>query len=736
MTTSLANPASLDLEISGMTCAACAGRVERALRAVPGVTEASVNLATERARVQGGAAGDALVAAVSAAGYEARVASDETAPAAAAEPDFWEGAGPVWIAAALSLPLVLPMVAGWFGSDWMLPAWVQWLLATPVQFVIGARFYKAGWKAVRAGAGNMDVLVALGTSAAYGLSLWLWWRAGEDPMPHLYFESAAVVITLVRLGKWLEVRAKRQTAQAIRALQALRPDTARVRSADGTLRETPVTQVRVGDVVSVRAGERIPVDAVVLEGASHVDESMLTGESLPVPKREGDRVTAGAIATDGVLLVRTTAIGADTMLSRIIRLVEDAQAAKPPIQQLVDRVSAIFVPVVLVTALLTLAGWAMAGAGWETAIVNAVAVLVIACPCALGLATPSAIMAGTGAGARRGILIADAQALERAQQVDFVVFDKTGTLTIGQPRVTAVQAAPGVDATALLDQLAALQAENTHPLAQATREYAVEQGRTITPAQSPEVLAGRGTRGIVNGASLQLGNARWMEELGLDRSALQAHADALEAQGNTVSWLAQTTPAGVQLRGVIAFGDALKPGAKEAVAALHARGVRTALVTGDNAGAARSVAEALGIDEVAAQVLPQDKAARVTAWQQGGHVVAMVGDGINDAPALAAADVGIAMATGTDVAMQAAGITLMRGEPRLVSDALDLSRRTVAKIRQNLFWAFIYNVVGIPLAAFGLLSPTFAGAAMAFSSVSVVTNALMLRRWQASGDRA
>ncbi|KMW44527.1 heavy metal translocating P-type ATPase [Ralstonia insidiosa] len=728
--------ASTDLDISGMTCAACAGRVERALRAVPGVTEASVNLATERARVHGGATRDALVAAVTAAGYEARVAADETAAPVATETDFWDGAGPVWIAAALSVPLVLPMIAGWFGAEWMLPAWVQWLLATPVQFVIGARFYKSGWKAARAGAGNMDLLVALGTSAAYGLSLWLWWRAGADAMPHLYFESAAVVITLVRLGKWLEVRAKRQTAQAIRALQALRPDTARVRGVDGTLRDTPVAKVRVGDVVSVRAGERIPVDAVVLEGASHVDESMLTGESLPVPKREGDRVTAGAIATDGVLLVRTIAIGADTMLSRIIRLVEDAQAAKPPIQQLVDRVSAIFVPAVLVAAVLTLAGWAITGAEWETAIVNAVAVLVIACPCALGLATPSAIMAGTGAGARRGILIADAQALERAQQVDFVVFDKTGTLTVGQPRVTAVEAAPSVDADALLDQLAALQAENTHPLAHATRAYAVEQGRSITPAQSPEVLAGRGTRGIVNGASLQLGNARWMDELGLDRSALQARADALEAQGNTVSWLAQSGEGGVQLRGLIAFGDALKPGAKAAVAALQARGVRTALVTGDNAGAARTVAAALGIDEVAAQVLPQDKAARVTAWQQSGHVVAMVGDGINDAPALAAADVGIAMATGTDVAMQAAGITLMRGEPRLVSDALDLSRRTVAKIRQNLFWAFIYNVVGIPLAAFGLLSPTFAGAAMAFSSVSVVTNALMLRRWQVSGDRA
>ncbi|WP_197368103.1 heavy metal translocating P-type ATPase, partial [Ralstonia solanacearum] len=599
-TASLADAASLDLEIQGMTCAACAGRVERALRAVPGVVAASVNLATERARIQRAddVSGDALVAAVVAAGYEARIASDEVAAAPAGiEPGFWDGPGPVWVSAALSLPLVAPMVAGWLGAGWMLPAWLQWLLATPVQGVIGARFYRAGWKALRAGAGNMDLLVALGTSAAYGLSLWLWWRADAGDMPHLYFESAAVVITLVRLGKWLEARAKRQTAQAIRALQALRPDTARVRGADGTLRDVPVARVRVGDAVSVRAGERIPVDGTVEEGASHVDQSMLTGESLPVPKRAGDHVTAGAIAADGVLLVRTTAIGADTMLSRIIRLVEDAQAAKPPIQQLVDRVSAVFVPVVLAAALVTLTGWMIAGAGWEHAIVNAVAVLVIACPCALGLATPSAIMAGTGAGARRGILIADAQALERARQVDFVVFDKTGTLTVGQPCVAAVEAAPGLDGDAVLDQLAALQAEHTHPLAQATRDHAAARGRTIAPARSPEVLAGRGVRGVVDGAVLSLGNARWMDELRLDRTRLQARADALEAQGHTVSWLAQgEADGGVQLRGLIAFGDALKPGAREAVAELHRRGIRTALVTGDNAGAARGVAEALGIE--------------------------------------------------------------------------------------------------------------------------------------------
>jgi Cu+-exporting ATPase len=561
----------------------------------------------------------------------------------------------------------------------MPPGWLQWLLATPVQFGLGWRFYRAGWKAVRAGAGNMDLLVALGTSAAYGLSLYLLLahaRHGGHGEPHLYFESASVVVTLVLLGKWLEGRAKRETAAAIRALQALRPATARVLR-HGMETEVAVEAVVLGDVVRVRPGERIAVDGEVLEGRSHVDESLITGESMPVAKAPGQRITGGAINVEGALLLRTTAIGAETTLARIIRLVESAQAAKAPIQRTVDRVSAVFVPVVLGIALLTLLGWLAAGSGVETALVNAVSVLVIACPCALGLATPTAIMAGTGVAARHGILIKDAQALELAHATTTVAFDKTGTL-------------------------------------------------------------------------LRLGSSRLLAERGGAAGALAVMAQALQAQGRTVSWLmreqpeppaqppgaaaapssAPTAPPADEVLGLLAFGDTVKPTARAAVAGLHALGVATVLLTGDNRGSAEAVARALGITDVRAEVLPGDKAAAVAQLRANGQVVAMVGDGINDAPALAAADVGIAMSTGTDVAMESAGLTLMRGDPRLVRDAIDVSRRTWATIRRGLFWAFAYNVVGIPLAAFGMLNPVLAGAAMAFSSVSVVGNALLLTRWR------
>lgn len=726
---------TIDLAITDMTCASCVGRVERALRAVPGVASAEVNLATERASVsvwRGATETAALVAAVARAGYGASPVADETAAAPAAgvprAETFWAGPWPVAISAALSLPLVAPMVLEWFGIHWMLPAWVQWLLATPVQFVFGWRFYKAGWKAVRARTGNMDLLVALGTTAAYALSLWLMWReAGE--MPHLYFESAAVVITLVRLGKWLETRAKRQTADAIRALAALRPDTARVRRNGGEV-TVALAAVRVGDEVIVRPGERIPVDAVVIEGHSHTDESMLTGESLPVPKQPDDRLTGGAINYEGLLVARTVAVGAETVLARIIRMVEHAQAAKAPIQRLVDQVSAVFVPVVLAIALATVLGWGLFTGDWEAALLNAVAVLVIACPCALGLATPTAIMAGTGAGARAGILIKDAEALEIAHRVGVVAFDKTGTLTVGKPEVVALHAADDTDAGGdrLLAQLAALQSGSEHPLARAVMAAAQARGVAVPAASGVRALPGRGIAGAVEGRDLQLGSERLRESLGAPAGALQAHADQLRDAGRTVSWLIETAPARVV--GLVAFGDALKPGAADAVARLRQAGVRTVMLTGDNRGAAARVGEALGIDEVLAEVLPEDKAAKVAALAKDGRVVAMVGDGINDAPALAAADVGIAMSTGTDVAMQAAGITLMRGDPALVADALSVSHRTVRKIRQNLFWAFIYNVVGIPLAAAGMLNPVVAGAAMAFSSVSVVSNALLLRRWR------
>ncbi len=726
----------LRLQIEGMTCASCVGRVEKALRQVPGVTAVSVNLATEAATVDssGGADPAALLAAVARAGYHATLPATADAPPAAAPLPTW----PLWLGAALSLPLVLPMIGLLWGAHWMLPPWLQWALATPVQFILGARFYRAGWKALRAGSGNMDLLVAVGTSAAYGLSLYEWLRPSAPALPHLYFEASAVVITLVLLGKWMEARAKRQTTAAIRALQALRPDTARVRR-DGVEVTLPVAAVRVGDEVLVRPGERIPVDGRVIEGHSEVDESLITGESLPVPRAPGDTVTGGALNGPGLLLLATRAVGAETTLARIVRLVESAQARKAPIQRLVDRVSAVFVPAVLLIALLTVLGWGLLGGQWQQGLLNAVAVLVIACPCALGLATPAAIMAGTGAAARQGILIQDAQALELAHRIRVVAFDKTGTLTEGRPQVVAQVAAPGVadaavavagaahgGSAALLRLAAALQAGSEHPLAKAVLQAAQAQQLAVPAASALRAEPGKGMAGQVDGQELRLGNRRWMEELGVDTAPLADAAQALQGEGRTVSWLADINqPRAI---GLLAFADTLKPGAASAVQQLHALGVRTALVSGDNRGSAEAVARVLGIDDVRAEVLPQDKAAVVAALRGPGQVVAMVGDGINDAPALAAADVGIAMATGTDVAMQAAGITLMRGDPALVPAAIELSRRTTAKIRQNLFWAFAYNVLGIPLAAFGQLSPIIAGAAMAFSSVSVVANALLLQR--------
>ncbi|WP_431099215.1 heavy metal translocating P-type ATPase [Polaromonas aquatica] len=727
---------SLQLKIEGMTCASCVSRVEKALKQVPGVQSANVNLATETAEVNvaGNAAMlPALMAALAKAGYQAREVS-----AAGAEPVKKPGAAwwPIALAAVLSAPLALPMVGALFGKDWMLNGWLQWLLATPVQFWLGARFYRAGWSALRARTGNMDLLVALGTSAAYGLSVYQLLRHGDHGMAHLYFEASAIVITLVLLGKWMEARAKHQTTAAIRALQALRPDTARRRQ-DGKDEDVALQDIQLGDLVVVRPGERIAVDGEIVEGSTQVDESLITGESLPVAKHAGDHVTGGAVNAEGLIVVRTTAIGAESTLARIVRMVESAQAKKAPIQRLVDQVSAVFVPVVIGIALVTLLGWGLATQDWEAAILNAVAVLVIACPCALGLATPTAIMVGTGAAARQGILIKDAEALEVAHSVKVVAFDKTGTLTEGKPELVALE--PNViSAGELLAWSAAIQSGSEHPLARAITRRAAEQQLAIPPATELRAVAGRGMAAVVAGRELRLGSPRFMQELGVDLNAfaaLNARAKELEAQGRTVSWLVEATGT-PQLLGLMAFGDTLKSSAAPAIARLHALGIQTALVTGDNRGSAEAVAQQLGIGLVHSQVLPQDKAAilgqlKAGVQPQNGRV-AMVGDGINDAPALAAADVGIAMSTGTDVAMHAAGITLMRGNPALVADAVDISRRTYAKIRQNLFWAFVYNVVGIPLAALGLLSPVIAGAAMALSSASVVMNALLLRRWKGS----
>jgi Cu+-exporting ATPase len=712
---------SVDITIEGMTCASCVNRVEKALNKVPGVRKAVVNLATERAHVEWGAepgSAEALFAAVEKVGYTAHPVTDKPK-----EPSLDAERTRLTLAVILTLPLVLPMLLEPFGLHWMLPGWLQLALTTPLQFVIGARFYKAGWKAVKARSGNMDLLVALGTSAAFGLSLYHLVRGGP-----LYFESSAVIITLVLLGKYLEARAKQQTTAAIKALEALRPDRARVRR-DGQELDVPMQEVVLGDQVIVRPGEKIPVDGVIIEGSSQVDESMITGESLPVLRNPGDKVTGGSLNADGLLLVETTALGAETTLARIIRLVETAQTEKAPIQRLVDKVSAIFVPAVLVIALITMLGWMISGASWETALIHAVAVLVIACPCALGLATPTSMMVGTGLAARHGILIKDAETLEIAHEVKTLAFDKTGTLTEGRPTLTALHA---VDQNHqhLLALAAAVQFGSEHPLARSVVARAQADGLTVTPAPDTRVVAGKGVEGTVGDQELVIGTARYLEGYQIDVTAVAAVVQSWHQDGQTVSYIGDKTSG--KLLGCLAFSDPLKADAKSTIAHLHEQGLQTVLITGDNQKAAERVAAQLGIRKVFAEVLPQDKARIVKELKADGRKVAMVGDGINDAPALAAADVGMAMATGTDVAMHTAGITLMRGQPLLIPDALMISRKTYQKIRQNLFWAFIYNALGIPLASLGYLSPMIAGAAMAFSSVSVVTNALLLRRWRPS----
>ena len=720
--------------VEGMTCASCVSRVEKALKKLTGVQQATVNLATETATVhsiKGSVTAEQLMQMVQKVGYQASLATDTPINQSNTQAD--SELIKLLCGIALSLPLIIPMLVSVFGLHWMLPSWIQWLLATVVQFWLGARFYRAGWKAVTARAGNMDLLVALGTSAAYGLSVYQWLFV-DSSMPHLYFEASAVVITLVLLGKWLETRAKRQTTAAIRALQALKPEFARVRRA-GTELDIAIAQVRVGDLALVRAGERVAVDGVIKEGSSHVDESFMTGESLPVAKEIGDQVIGGSINSDGLLLVETTAMATESTLANIIRLVENAQAAKAPIQRLVDKVSEVFVPVVIVIALATFIGWWVMSGDVQLAIINAVAVLVIACPCALGLATPTAIMAGTGIGAQYGILIKDAEALETAHRVTMVAFDKTGTLTEGKPKIVGLHAINGDD-HALLLLAASLQTGSEHPLARAVIDKAQELAIEMSPVTDIKALAGRGITGRMGQVSLYLGNSRLMQELGLDTTAVTTTTQLWTQQGRTISWLASIESSSAVLVGGFAFGDQIKASALRAVQQLQTMGIKTALITGDNVGSATVVAHELRIDCIMADVLPADKAAIVNAFKAEGHIVAMVGDGINDAPALATADVGIAMSTGTDVAMHTAGITLMQGDPARVADALDISRRTYNKIRQNLFWAFIYNLIGIPLAAMGLLNPILAGAAMAFSSVSVVSNALLLRRWRPVSQRS
>jgi P-type Cu+ transporter len=721
------------LPIEGMTCATCAGRVERALSDVPGVISARVNFASRRASVEGIAGAlraPDLVAAVRRAGYGGELLPgdlDRDRKIAAAEDRRMQSeTRRVAAAVALAAPLVLPMIG------MPLPIWLQLALATPVQFLFGARFYVAGWKAVRAGTGNMDLLIALGTSAAYFYSLYLMLadvsmsaHPGMEMGAHLYFEASALVIVLIMVGKWLEARAIRSTTGAIRALMSLRPDTARVAGPDGEI-EVPIAALAVGDVVVVRPGERLPADGTVLSGTSEVDESLLTGESLPLAKSAGDHVTGGSINGSGFMRIETRAVGEQSRLARIIALVENAQVEKAPVQRLVDRVAAIFVPIVLVIAAATFLGWWLFTGDVASGIIPAVSVMVIACPCALGLATPTALMVGMGAAARAGILIRDAQALELARSIETVVLDKTGTLTEGKPSVTDI-VPHGMAERDLLALAAAAQTGSEHPLARAVLARADDVGLAVLEDFASR--AGMGLVARVDGRRIVIGNRRLLaaEQVGIE--ALAEAAARLEQRGRTVMWVAALDPA-PELLGIIAIADLIKPTAREAVRRLQAIGIETVLMTGDNGHTAAAVAAQVGIDRVVAGMLPGDKADGVRRLQRASRRVAMVGDGINDAPALAAADVGIAMGSGADVAMQTAGITLMRGDPVLIGDAIAISRATYRKIRQGLFWAFIYNIVGVPLAAAGLLSPMLAGAVMALSSVSVVANALLLRGWR------
>lgn len=723
----------IDLKITGMTCAACSTRLEKVLGKVPGVAEASVNLATEKAKLRytEGVVGPAdLIAAVEGAGFGASVLTrageqarqEDEAQARQSRHDLLV----LLVAAVLTVPLVADMFLHMAGASVRVTPWMQLALATPVQFWAGWRFYKGAYASLKGGAGNMDVLVAMGTSAAYGLSAWRVLTMEAGAHPELYFEASAVVVTLVMLGKWLEARAKRSAASSIRALMALRPEVARVER-DGRIVEVPAEAVAHGDRVVVRPGERAPVDGVVAEGRSAMDESLLTGESLPVTKEPGDPVTGGAVNGAGLLTVSATAVGAEATLSRIIRMVEDAQASKAPVQHLVDKVSAIFVPTVVAIAAVTFLAWWLGVGDAEGAFIAAVSVLVIACPCALGLATPTAMMVGTGAAAKYGILIKSAEGLERAHSVTTVVFDKTGTLTEGRPAVTDIR---GADQAEVLRLAAGLQQGSEHPLAYAVLEHAKAEGIAAPVPQDFTGLAGRGLKATIDGRVLLLGSRRLMEEDGSDVAAFAEEAAALEAQARTVMWLAEQ---GGAVLGVIAVADPVKESALAAVSGLKALGVTPVMLTGDNRRTAEAVAGQLGIAEVIAEVLPEDKAAAIRDVKAKGGIVGMVGDGVNDAPALAEADVSIAMGTGSDVAMQTASITLMRGDPGLLPAALGISRATYAKIRQNLFWAFGYNVVALPLAALGFLSPMIAGAAMAFSSVSVVSNSLLLRRWRLDG---
>ncbi len=722
------------MDVTGMTCAACAARIEKVLGRVPGVERATVNLALETAEIAApGVPEETLVAAIERAGFGARPRDHEVAGRRAAlERAAAERAEEekktfhlFLVCLAFTAPFLVAMVPMAWGEHvtWLSP-WVQLALATPVQILAGSRFYVGAWKALRGRSANMDVLVALGTTAAYVYSLSQVLLHAMRSHGHLYFEGSATVLTLILMGKLMEARAKRSATAAVAKLMQLRPDTA-TRLVDGVPEVVSVDALRRGDFILVRPGERVAADGVVTAGESELDESLVTGESMPVAKEPGAKVVAGTINGAGALTVEVRAVGEDTTIARIGHLVEQAQIAKAPVQKLVDRVASVFVPVIVVIAVLTFGAWWLVGHDFEASLVPAVAVLVIACPCALGLATPTALVAGTGAAAKAGILIRDIEALERARKIDCVAFDKTGTLTVGHPGVTDVFVLGG-SSDELLRLAASVQSASEHPLARAFVEAAEARGLVLSLATDFRAEVGRGVVARVDGREVAIGNARLMSERGVDLRLFDVEMRRLTGEAKTVVAIARSGEA----LGLVALADTVRPESEDAIRRLTTAGVSTHLLTGDARTVAQAVASRLGIDSVTAQVLPEGKIEAIQRMRKSGQVVAMVGDGVNDAPALAAADVGIAMGTGADVALETAGITLMRPDPRLVAASLDIARATWSKIRQNLFWAFFYNVVGVPLAATGHLTPAIAGAAMAMSSVTVVVNALTLTRWK------
>lgn len=726
----------IELDIGGMTCAACATRIEKGLNKVPGVTRAAVNLATETAQIEGfGIDEGALIARVQKLGYQAapraeQDQSDESPVSRAAHHLKWM----FIISAILSAPLLWSMVSHFSWTSWvylpdfLMNPWVQMAIATPVQFIIGWRFYRGAYKALRNGSANMDVLVALGTTAAYAYSVYLaWqWHTGAIHHPEMYFETSAILITLILLGKWFEASAKGKTSQAIKALMGLRAKQATV-VRDGVEIEVPVEHVIVGDLVRVRPGEKIPVDGIVESGISTVDESMLTGESIPVDKTEGDTVYGATINTHGSLLMRATKVGSETALAQIIRVVEESQGSKAPIQRVADKISGIFVPIVVGIAALTflITYFFVHPYEFATALERTIAVLVIACPCALGLATPTSIMAGTGRAAEYGILFRGGEQLETAYRVQTIVLDKTGTITEGEPSLTAFVNLSNHSDTDMKRWVAAAEQRSEHPLAKAIVNGLENEGIEKIEPDHFEAIPGYGIRAEVEGRRLEVGTRRLMKQHNISiPEELEAQLQKLEHEGSTAMLISVDGSAA----GLVAAADRVKESSQAAIQRLHDQGLRVVMLTGDNARTAQAIAAQVGVDEVQAEVLPEQKADYVRQYQAQGHQVAMVGDGINDAPALAAADIGFAIGTGTDVAMETAGITLMRGDLNGIADALEMSRKTMRNIKQNLFWALGYNSLGIPIAAIGLLAPWVAGAAMAFSSVSVVLNALRLQR--------